>query len=170
MKKKYSEDLPLKNLLEDGPVTILKVDNDQFLLEIVRDIESQNHTILKAGNMNSILNNIHHEPAEAIELEYAIEDIEDQLMPIIKDLPDNRCLLTSEQLFLDIANVAELDLDDNRQLDIETVEEVFNRLADVAWGTPATRLKMPENREFAATVLFLRELMHHADYDSMAFF
>ncbi|NIT58712.1 MAG: hypothetical protein GWN00_21550, partial [Aliifodinibius sp.] len=56
--------------------------------------------------MQTILSDLKHEPAKAIEIEAAIADIEDQLMPIIKDLPERRCLVTSEQTFWKIAKVA----------------------------------------------------------------
>jgi len=126
--------------------------------------------MIRAGNIRTILKNLKHEPAEAVDLEAAIADIEDQLMPRIKELPKNRCLVTSEQAFWNIAHVAGLNSGDKLQLDVETVEEIFNRLVDVAYGIPALRLNVPENREFAANVLFLRELMHHANYTSITIY
>jgi len=85
------------------------------------------------------------------------------LIPVIKDLPNRRCLATTEQAVWNVAEVAGFGAEDKLQLDVDTVEEVFNRLVDVAYGTPASRLEVPETREFAATVLFLRELMHHGN-------
>ncbi|MFH5883960.1 hypothetical protein ACG2F4_06580 [Halalkalibaculum sp. DA3122] len=162
---KNNEQKPFfKKLPEDGPITNIQVKGKQFILEIVESGEKGATTAIEAGNIQTILDNLKHEPAEAIELEAAIADIEDQLMPIIRDLPKRRCLVTSEETFWSIAKVAGCNTDDNLQLDIATVEEIFNRLADVAYGTPASRLGVPENREFAAAVLFLRELMHHAGF------
>lgn len=154
----------LQNLLGDGPVTILHKKNGRFILEIVYDTESKSESTYTAGNVQSILANLKHEPAKAIEIEAAIADIEDQLMPVIKDLPERRCLVTSEQTVWEIAKVAGLEAEDRLKLKVDTVEAIFNRLVDVAYGTPASRLDVPENREFAATVLFLRELMHHARF------
>lgn len=156
-----------KKLLEDGPVTIIQMDDKQFILEIVESGETGAPTAIEAADIKTILDNLKHEPAEAIELECAIADIEGQLMPVIKDFPKRRCLVTSEEMFWNIAKAAGLNTDDNLHLDIATVEEIFNRLADVAYGTPASRLGVPENREFAAAVLFLRELMHHAGFKSV---
>lgn len=75
--------------------------------------------------------------------------------------------MTSEELSWNIAKVAGININNNLRLDIDTVEEIFNRLADVAYGTPASRIDVPENREFATAVLFLRELMHHASFTSI---
>ncbi|MBL8830560.1 MAG: hypothetical protein JNM18_26540 [Planctomycetaceae bacterium] len=55
------------------------------------------------------------------------------------------------------------------ELEISTVEDVFGRLASVAYGAPATQLGIPESRSFAAAVLVLRELMHHAGFASVSF-
>lgn len=150
---------------EGGPVTIFQLKDRQYILDVTDAIEADQSTVIKAGDISVIFDNLQHEPAEAIELEAAIADIEDQLMSIINDLPKHRYLVTSEQTIWDIAKVAGLNTDNEIQLDINTVEEIFNRLVDVAYGTPASRLDLPVNREFAATVLFLRELMHHGSYD-----
>ncbi|MBN2732449.1 MAG: hypothetical protein JXR26_08480 [Balneolaceae bacterium] len=157
----------LQKLFGDGPVTILHKKNGRFILDVVYESESKSRTMLMAGNMQTILSDLKHEPAKAIEIEAAIADIEDQLMPIIKDLPERRCLVTSEQAFWGIAKVAGLGSDDELQMNVDTVEEIFNRLVDVAYGTPASKLEVPENREFTAIVLFLRELMHHASFYSI---
>lgn len=157
----------IQDLLERGPVTNLKAGKNHFILELIKGEEAQDHTEIKAGDIQLILKNLKHQPAEAPELEAAIADIEDQLMPVIKDLPGHRRLVSSGAPFLRIAKVAGFDAEDEVELDVDTVEELFNRLVDVAYGTPASRLDVPENREFAAAVLFLRELMHHAGFNSI---
>lgn len=161
-----SKNIPfLQKLLGGGPVTILDRKNGRYTLDVVYDSGSKSQSTYTAGNIQSILANLKHEPAKAIEIEAAIADIEDQLMPVIKDLPERRCLFTSEQAFWEIAEVAGHNSKDKIQLEVDTVEEIFNRLVDVAYGTPASRLDVPEDRGFTATVLFLRELMHHASYN-----
>jgi len=52
-------------------------------------------------------------------------------------------------------------------MEIAEVERLFNFIVDVAYGTPAKMLGVPENREFAAALLYLRELMHHAGFSSV---
>ena len=85
----------LQKLPGGGPVIILDRINGRFMLEVVYDSESKSQSTYKAGNIQSILANLKHEPAEAVEIEAAIADIEDRLMPVIKDLPERRCLVTS---------------------------------------------------------------------------
>ncbi|HKK44756.1 MAG TPA: hypothetical protein VJ964_04505 [Balneolaceae bacterium] len=81
----------LQNLLDDGPVSVLRTKNEEFFLEVINDSEVESRENYTAGNMQAILANLKHEPAEAIELEAAIADIEDQLMPVIKELPNHHC-------------------------------------------------------------------------------
>lgn len=169
MSKSSDQNTIRRKLLEKEPVTILRKESEQFILEVVNNNETKSQVTIKAGAIQIILNNLKHEPAEAIEIEAAIADIEDQLMPVIKDLPERRCLVTSEQTFWEIAKVAGFNAEDKIELDIETVEEIFNRLVDLAYGTPARMLKVPVGREFAASVLFLRELMHHAGFYTIFF-
>jgi len=157
----------LQKLLENGSVTVLRIHSEQFILETASDNKTKTQATITASSIPTILDKLKHEPAEAIEIEAAIADIEDQLMPVIKHLPSRRCLATSEQAFWKIAKVRGYNSEEKFQLDIDTVEEIFNRLVDVAYGTPAHRLDVPEDREFAATVLFLRELMHHAGFNSL---
>lgn len=54
-----------------------------------------------------------------------------------------------------------------RQLPLDAMERLFNRLASVAQGRPAAHEGLPENGAFAARLLVLRELMHHMPFASI---
>ncbi len=132
---------------------------------MLRVIKKSNNMDLKVGSMQHIKHHIQSEPATAIELEAAIASIEDELEPVIPSLPAHRTLVTSELLFQKIAGIASDK--DVSNFKVDDVERLFNCLADVAYGTPAKLLGIPENREFAAGLLFLRELMHHANFSTI---
>lgn len=152
----------VRSLLKDGPVTILNFENDSIMLRVINRKDFSVQTKLQTGSMPRILRHLKNEPATAVELEAAIAAIEDELMPAIPSLPGHRCLVTSEPVVHQIAGLAS-GTDDSR-LEVTDVERLFNRLVDVAYGTPAKVLGIPENREFAASLLYLRELMHHAGF------
>lgn len=114
---------------------------------------------LDAGSYGAILARLRHEPATAGELEAAIETVEDALMPLVRSLPAGAALVASMP---EIAKAA-----GHGKLDIEAVEALFNRLADVASRIPAARLGIPPTREFAAALTLLRELMHHGGFASV---
>jgi hypothetical protein len=155
----------LNTLPAGGPVTRLHVTGDRIALEIV-DGAAETVT-LEIGSLQDILDHLRHEPATAAEIEAAIAEIEDALMPAMRALPARRCLVTSAAGAREIAAVAGLEGPAPVLLPAETVELLFNRLADVAHGMPAARLGMPPERLFAARLLLLRELLHHGGFDAV---
>lgn len=152
--------------LGDGPITRLNLDGDRITLE-VSDGNPPRPATLEAGSLQRVLARLRHQPATPEELEAAISDIEDDLMPVIRLLPTQSCLVTSAPQVWRIARIAGLDDASDARLQIATVEALFNRLADVAYGTPPETLAMPADRAFAATLLLVRELLHHGGFASI---
>lgn len=136
--------------------TRLRLDGDRILLDE-----------LEAGSWQAILGHLRHEPASAGELEAAIGEIEDRLMPVLRSLPAHRSLVTSERAVFEVARAAGAGDAPGVALDIASVERLFNRLADAAYGAPAAQLGIPARREFAATVLLVREVLHHGAFPSI---
>jgi hypothetical protein len=160
-----------KNLIEslgsEGAVTRLIHRDDYIILEIIREVglgENEEH---KAVFMPKLLDTLKHEPANDSELEMGIAEIEDGLMKIVQLLPARRSLVSSNSEVKKIAAIGGLDLKGRVDLDIDTVEDIFRKLSGVAYGTPSPRFNIPENREFTAMVLVLREVMHHAGYNKV---
>jgi hypothetical protein len=151
--------------MNDGPINRLHIDGDRISLEVLSGDDSPHSTAQEVGSLRSILVHLRHEPATADELEAAIAVIEGRLMPIIPLLPTHRCLVTSAPAVCDIAKVAGVNDTHGRHLDIATVERLFNRLADAAYGTPPAQYGIPASRDFAAALLMLRELLHHAGFE-----
>lgn len=103
-------------------------------------------------------------PASALELENAIAVIEDELAPLAKTLPHPSALFVSipraqQQVLKSGANSSNLSRD--------AVESLFQRLAAVAEGSPVASSGLPTERAFAATLLILREIVHHLDFASL---
>ena len=71
-------------------------------------------------------------------------------------------LLTHDAESLALAEFAGLLPRSALEIDLATVERQFNRLVDVANGRPALTEGLPPRATFAANLLILRELMHHA--------
>lgn len=152
----------IQSLLKEGPVTNLFFENDNIMLRVINGKDLSDPITHRAGSKQNILRHLQSEPATAFEIEAAIATIEDELMPVIPSLPAHRSLITSEPKIHQIAGLGTGT--DKFRLEVEEVERLFNCLADVAYGTPAKILEIPENREFAAALLYLRELMHHAGF------
>ena len=150
-----------------GPTTRLHICGDRVLLEVANGIASPGTIALEAGSLQRILAHLGHVPPTAGELESAIMQIEDDLMPILRSLPNHTQLVTFAPEFWEVVTAAGLGGSPEVNLDIATVEMLFNRLADVAYGVPAARLGIPTTRTFAAILLVLREVLHHGGFGSI---
>ena len=147
-------------------VTRLRVDNGRIFLDVSGDRDSEVRAV-DAGSLSKVLGRLRDEPPTADQLEAAIADIEDGLMSALRQLPTRRQLNNSWPEALRIAGVLRPMHPSMARLDIAEVEELYGRLADVAYGTPASRLGIPTDRLFAATLLVLRELLHHGGFRSV---
>lgn len=105
------------------------------------------------------------------EVEACIAEVEDILMSRIAAWPRTGLLRTHDAEARHLAEAAAAAGHPAQPLpltlSIDAVEEVFNRLADVLGGMPASRLGIPERPEFIAYLIVLRELMHHAGFVSL---
>mgnify|MGYP001485367522 CR=1 FL=1 len=150
-----------------GPTTRLRIRSDRVLLDVARSIASPESATHDAGSLQCILAHLDHAPLTAAGIESAIQQIEDGLMPVLRSLPDHGQLVTSAPEYWKVVKAARLGGSPEVDLDIATVESLFNRLADVAYGMPAARLGIPAYRSFAAVVLLLREILHHGGFGSV---
>ena len=103
---------------------------------------------------------LRHRPPRPVELEQAIDEIEETLMRCKVVLPTERALLAAGA-FQRVAEFA-----GGRQRD--DVEALFQRLASVALGHPSAAAGLPDDTEFAAAALLLRECMHHLGFAALA--
>jgi hypothetical protein len=156
----------LHKMLPEGLVTRLHMRDERITLEVLGGHERSAQTI-DAGSARKVFERIRHEPATADELESAISDIEDHLMPALRQLPAPRRLVTSEPEVFRIAELLRSSDPLTARLELTEIEQLFNRLADVAHGMPAAALGIPADRSFAATLLILREILHHGGFDSV---
>ena len=158
----------LASIVQGEPNVRLQFVGNRIALEVTTSAKSA-PTTLEVGSFQRLFEILVHEPATANEIEAAIAEIEDMLMPAIRALPKHGHLMTLASPFDALLQAVGRPDADTVQLEISTVEDVFGRLASVAYGTPATQLGVPESRSFAAAVLVLRELMHHAGFGSVLF-
>lgn len=90
--------------------------------------------------------------------------IEDELMKAHKLLPVNAILETSEACMWNLVSALRSDVQDEAQIALEEAEQLFDLLAALSMGRPASRAGIPSDARFAAAPLFLREVMHHLNF------
>ncbi len=101
------------------------------------------------------------------ELELAIEMIEDAVMPARAQLPAGMRLASADPALRVLARHAGRAAD-ARWLELDAVEQLFNRLVARAAGRPASRDALPVDGESAARLLILREALHHWGLDGIS--
>lgn len=104
-----------------------------------------------------------HDPPTAIEIEQAIDAVEDAL-----EATGLRHDTRGELSIVDAVLLAPLGLtQDGMGLTCDEVEERFERLASAATGRSGALAGMVLDRAGAAALLLLRECMHHLGYESV---
>jgi hypothetical protein len=102
-----------------------------------------------------------HTPPTPLELEHAIEAVENVVMPLAKVLPAGTALHTADAHGHTLAALARPGGSATTTVSIDDVERVFNQLVAVSEGRPTASSELPPDPAFAAWALILREFMHH---------
>lgn len=111
-------------------------------------------------------------PGEAA-IETAIAEVEDAIMPLRPALPVDAWLVSTDAAVAAVAEQAGLSWQAGpATLDRDTVEALFHRWAALALGRPASQDGLPIGGpgagRFAATLLVLREWLHHLPQSALA--
>lgn len=104
-----------------------------------------------------------HEPPTPLELERAIEAIEDALMATRLRHAERGELLTDAPLLHALPGLQT----EGARLVRDEVESIFQRLASASLGHPGALAGLAPGRDVAAALVILRECMHHFGYDSV---
>jgi len=151
----------------DPGVTLLSIAALQTHVVSGREASPSLTLSLDLGTQRVSEDFFHHQPPTPAELENAIMLVEDQLA-CMRSLRDEKSLLISDYSALrDIAVASGLNGPAPLRLTCDAVEQCFERLAMISQGRPAATDSLPKSAEFAATLLILREWMHHLQFDAI---
>lgn len=104
-----------------------------------------------------------HDPPTAQEIERAIDVTEDTIMRLGRPADVRPPLRSASPALKPWAALS------GPTMTIELVEQWFRRLASASLGQPAAMQGLPSGREAAATLLLLREFLHHRGHASIVF-
>jgi len=147
-------------------VSVLHID-DEFCF-IVQGSETKKPEKIWAFDMGTektardfFINN----PPTPGEVENAINYVEDEVMPLHKLLTPDSSLYSTDERIREIFQYAGFEKNrDELILTRVSMEHVFSRLAAIITGLPASHDILPASNTFAATLLILREVMHHLGF------
>lgn len=124
-------------------------------------------------------NLLRHAPPRPLEIEQAIEMVEEAVMPARVRLPASIRLTSADQLLCGLASDESLggakaareqsftptqrpiSAEDSTWLSIDAIEALFNRLVARSEGRPEAQDRLPVDGEHAARLIMVRELLHH---------
>jgi hypothetical protein len=104
-----------------------------------------------------------HDPPTPVELERAIDLIEDALTGFRFVGVDQSDLSTADPLLQALPGLGA----PGPRLDRDAVEALFQRLVSRALGTTVAVDELPHGRDVAVALLILREFMHHLQFASI---
>ena len=78
-----------------------------------------------------------------------------------------RSFFTTDVAIREIACLAGVAGNAEQTLSLDAMERTFERLAQVTLGKPALQEGIPTSPAFVATLLILREFMHHLRFSSI---
>jgi hypothetical protein len=103
---------------------------------------------------------LRHLPPRPAELEHAIDLVEEALTGLPQTLPTGAVLQPS--------GLFEPVLPHLGAWQRSAVEDLFQRLASWSLGHPSAAHGLPQDRQFIAAALLLRELTHHLSFGALA--
>lgn len=148
---------------EDASLTVLHIDNAYtFIAQGVKADKPDNLWVFDIGTVKTSQDFFKHVPPTPGEVEYAIMEVEDEVMPLHKLLVPNSILYTFDSAVREAAVLGVVtETAEGIILARSEMEYVFNRLAAIISGRPASQDVLPADNSFASSLLILREVMHH---------
>lgn len=153
---------------DSRPIAVLHVGADCTAVACGGGTQPDTVLVLEIGARKTAVRHFRHDIPTADELENAITTVEDALMPARVRFPDGALLHSMDAGIREIAHAAGLPHQPKLKLHRDSVEQTFNRMAEVAHGRPAGHDPLPPGSGFAARLLILRELMHHLGFEEIA--
>lgn len=102
-----------------------------------------------------------HTPLTPLDMEHAIEQTEDVVMPLAAKLVRTQQLVLRGSGVALILQAVGARPDEALQWSLDEVEDIFNRIALVSQGRPSGQEALPTAPEFYAAMVILRECLHH---------
>ena len=142
----------------------LHIGAQQTTVTRTSDAAAPSPLVLAIGSHRTATEFFRHTPPTPGELENAIMAVEDEVTRARTLVAGHSALHTTDAAIRDIAVLAGVTDQDAMELSVEAVERTFDLLAALVQGRPASSADLPNTAEFAATLLILREFMHHLQF------
>lgn len=151
------------------PMVLLHIGEDRTCVAAGTGVEPEQILILEIGSTRTSNDFFRHNPPSPLEIENAIRVVEDEVTRAREITVGRASLYSTDELVYEIAKMADCSEELAVTLTIEQVEKLFDQLAARSEGRPSSQVDIPDDPKFAATLLILREFMHHLQFDDIKF-
>ena len=148
-----------------GLVTVLYIGSEYCWVAHGNDRDASLLVRLELGAGRIAHERFKQDPPSLAELEEAIEVIEDQVMPLAKLLAAGSELFTSNESIASMLRTAEDEPKAAAAFSLVAVESIFDDLVAISSGRPRILESLPSDNATMATVLILREFLHHLQFE-----
>ncbi|WP_295953841.1 hypothetical protein [Rhodoferax sp.] len=148
-------------LAKGTPIAVLHIGADRTAIAVGSGPQADAALELAIGTHKTAVDWFHHNPPTPGELENAIQWVEDEVTRARGLVAGYPALWTADPWVQEMAQIAGVT---GTALSIEAVERLFDLLAALSQGRPAASAGIPNTPAFAATLLVLREFMHHLGF------
>lgn len=151
-------------LAEDNgaPIALLHIGGEHLVLLSGRGLEPETVQRFDLGAARIARRHFRHDPPDMRDIEHAIDAIEDEIMRHGKPAAAAGPLWSVDAALRAWSAVS------GPTMTMDIVEQWFQRLASVALGQPGAMRGLPAGPQAAATLLVLREFMHHRGHGSVS--
>lgn len=153
--------------MQEISVTTLHIGVDQTTVTSQSGQTATGPMVLSMGSGRTAADFFNHSPPTPLELENAITAVEDEVIRSQAVAVRHGALRTTDAAIREIALLAGVADGGRMALSVDRVERLFDLLAALSMGRPAGRAGIPTDAGFAATLLILREFMHHLHFTSI---
>ena len=151
-------------LTSDSVLVLLHIGPEQTGVAVGHGRASQATLTLTIGSQKTAREHFKHTPPSPLEFENAIVTVEDEVTRARSLVPAGARLVTVDPVIGEIAILSGIASSAVMRLPLDAMEHTFDCLAQVSLGRPASLDKLPTDHSFAATLLILREFMHHLQF------
>ncbi len=152
---------------EGTPITVLHIGEQQSVIAAGTGAEPSAVFKLPIGSGKTAAEYFHHDPPTPGEMENAIVAIEDAVASARTIISGGTKLFAMDEAIRKIAFISGVTDGTEFILTRDAIERTFERLTEVIFGRPGSREEIPATVTFAATLLILREIMHHLQFLSI---
>ena len=149
------------------PLVVLHIGKDRTCLASGTGVEPEQILMLEMGSNRTSSEFFKHNPPSPLEIENAIMVVEDEVTRAREVAVGRASLYSTDELLHDMARMAGCPDELAVTLRLEQVEKLFDQLAARSEGRPSSQVDLPDDPEFSATLLILREFMHHLNFDEI---